>query len=1627
MGGNLDYQYLGQNANGDYDYKVTLTIYRLCDPGSTSLPTSMNLGAYEDDPLNPTGDKIRRGSPFTLPLITQTNIVPPSANANCTFSANVCVEEGVYQATITLPGNTTGYYLVSDRCCRNGNIANVFDPGNTGQAYFISMPAPSLGNNSPAFSTAPVPYLCAGDTFSILNQAFDLDNDSLVYHFATPYAGISSQASSNPTPPATYPWPITPITYAANYSINDPFGPGGSATIDSTTGLASYYSLNQGFYVIAVEVSEYRNGVLIGVMRRDLQIIVVSCPVNPAPQLATGSTQTTFTMQEGQSLCFNIAMTDANGDSIFLTHSGNIFNPLLTSPAATLSDTSGPTPIQTQFCWTTSCNQGRTVPYQFSVSSSDNGCPAKTTNIVYTINVQNTITPALIFGPDTLCENAATGINYSVGNNSGYTYNWIVNQGTQVSGGTGNAITVDFNNAANASIRVVAINPYGCPSDTVTKQILVKPQPAAIAGSDKSYCSGSTVTIGAPSQSGLVYSWSPSTGLSDDSISNPVVNLINSGTAATTTTYILTTTANGCSNKDTVDVTVRPVPVAAAGANQLLCSGSQITLGTSTTGGYQYLWNPSGGLSSDTISNPFLTLINTDTVPDTLNYIVVVTNSFTCTASDTVRVVVSPIPVPDAGSDVIFCSGLSASIGTPSQFGFAYAWTPASGVNPANNSQATLTLTNSTTVFDTVQYILASTRYGCTGRDTLQAIVKPNPIAEAGNPLNACDQDTVQIGTSSTSGYTYSWSPATGLSDPDSANPFVFITSTGSPVSTTYTVTVTSNGCISVDSVTVTSNPLPAVTASTLTPTVCQGTPATLTASGANNYSWSTLTAPGTVIGTGGSITVNPNSSTSYIVTGISSAGCINKDTIALTVAPIPAVSITSVSDSICAGDSVTLSGNGALNYSWTLLGSSTVISTQPQITVNPLVPTSYVVTGTDASLCSNKDTLQVRVNPAATADSILGNTSVCPGVSGVSYWVPSANQSSTYSWIISNGIILTGQGNDSITTSWDSSATGYLQVFEMTDRGCTSDTISLPVSVNVILTPSAPTGTGTFCSDQAVGVQYQTSSTPGSVYNWFIQGGNIVSGNGTDIVTVDWTVNNGTGAIWFEETSTTIDTVCFGVSDTLYVTISPSPQTSSISGQPAYCLGDTATFSVNNTNNSTYSWTGTNTNILTGNSTYLITSAMNLIAGPAQISVTETNSFGCTGSAVVLNFTVNALPNANAGSSVAICSGDSTRLQASGGIQYQWTPVTGLDDPSRFDPWANPTATTNYTVLVTDVNTCKNTAQVTVTVNPLPNVSAGTNVSICLDKNTTLNATGANNYVWSPVTGLNDPNSQAPIASPTATTIYTVVGTDLNNCTASSTVTVTVNALPAATASNDTSICDNSTIYLNAGGGQSYGWTPTTGLNDPALQQPAASPHTTTTYTVTVTDINGCTDTEDVLVSVNLQPVSDFDIDPMKTKANCDGVSQTFINRSTNADNYLWDLGSSFTTTDEEPTYLYPFGSSPEIILISYNNFCSDTLRKNINNGTVADFVKNVPNVFTPNNDGINDCYDLGSQNEFYGCSSWKILNRWGETVFESKQQNDCWNGKRDSDGSEMPAGTYFYLVKIKDSVSQGTVLLTR
>jgi gliding motility-associated-like protein len=281
--------------------------------------------------------------------------------------------------------------------------------------------------------------------------------------------------------------------------------------------------------------------------------------------------------------------------------------------------------------------------------------------------------------------------------------------------------------------------------------------------------------------------------------------------------------------------------------------------------------------------------------------------------------------------------------------------------------------------------------------------------------------------------------------------------------------------------------------------------------------------------------------------------------------------------------------------------------------------------------------------------------------------------------------------------------------------------------------------------------------------------------------------------------------------------------------------------------------------------------------------TVTVTSADGCTASDnVIVSFTV---PVANAGTDQIICAGQSANLTAFGGVSYAWSNSSHTQSTN-----VSPAATALYTVTVTDASGCTATDDVQVTVNSLPSANAGPDQAICIGSSANLNASGGVTYSWNPTNALSDPNIANPIANPLNTVNYMVTVTDVNGCSASDNMILTVNPLPLASAGPDQTICTGQNANLMATGGTGYSWNPITALSNPNIANPVANPVTTSVYTVTVTDANGCSATDDLTINVNVIPTSTFTV----TSPVCVGQSTSqiaYTGTGTLGAAYNWDF----------------------------------------------------------------------------------------------------------------------------------------
>lgn len=412
------------------------------------------------------------------------------------------------------------------------------------------------------------------------------------------------------------------------------------------------------------------------------------------------------------------------------------------------------------------------------------------------------------------------------------------------------------------------------PGGTVqsSSSVTINTSPTDNTGSDKSICTGTSATLGASNTSGRTYKWSPATGLSSTSVSNPAA----SPTVTTTYTLTETITATGCSASNSVVVTVNPLPSnkTVSALASTLCSGNSTSIKvTSSSYGYSYQLrnnDDNSSIGNDVNGNGGSIYLPTGNLSSTTTFNVLATNNTTgCSLqmsnTPTVTVGSGISNITPTGATTI-CAGNSANISIPgSQSGVSYQLRDNSDNtsvgSPVTGNGGTIVLPTGSLSSTTTFNVLASAS-SCSLQmsGTVKITVNPSPDDNAGVNRAICSGTAVSIGRSSTSGRTYSWAPATGLSNPTVSNPVASPT-----VTTTYTLTeiITATGCSATNSVIVTAGTNPTVS---ITPNYCSGGGnVQLTSTSYTSYQWSTGSA-------NQSITVDRAGT--YSVTAYDANGC---------------------------------------------------------------------------------------------------------------------------------------------------------------------------------------------------------------------------------------------------------------------------------------------------------------------------------------------------------------------------------------------------------------------------------------------------------------------------------------------------------------------------------------------------------------------------------------------------------------------------------------------------------------------------------------------------------------------------------------------------------------------------------
>ena len=282
----MSYKFKAKAANGDNIYSMTMKVYLDQWAVNTqsmiaNLDNPAPIGVYLGASLFQTANSDVNGV-IDVPLEVRTTIVNPSFPC-LVPPGNILVTEGVYHWDVQLPVSDQSYTLEWQRCCRNVTISNINNPNASGATFSIEITpmAQKNGNSSPEFKTFPPTLICVGEPLNYDHSATDVDNDQIVYEFCAPLLGGGNDmsmhpqncTSTSPNPPC--PPPFSEVSYKVpNYSA---FQPIHGLKIDPNTGLITGTPDLEGQFVVGVCAKEFRNGVLLSILKRDFQFNVVIC------------------------------------------------------------------------------------------------------------------------------------------------------------------------------------------------------------------------------------------------------------------------------------------------------------------------------------------------------------------------------------------------------------------------------------------------------------------------------------------------------------------------------------------------------------------------------------------------------------------------------------------------------------------------------------------------------------------------------------------------------------------------------------------------------------------------------------------------------------------------------------------------------------------------------------------------------------------------------------------------------------------------------------------------------------------------------------------------------------------------------------------------------------------------------------------------------------------------------------------------------------------------------------------------------------------------------------------------------------------------------------------------------
>ncbi|OQP59641.1 hypothetical protein A3860_36805 [Niastella vici] len=751
-GGYIEYKYNGVGAtSGTSNYTITVTVFFSC---TTNGPkNSVYLGIYNAGTNALVTSKSISYS--TINTISKTTYSPCMSNP-----PSICYELRTFVYTVDLPDISAGYILAVQDALRVSGIINISNSGSSGITITGMIPGTINSvdyhkNSSPNFLFLDTAIVCYNGTFSYPFKATDADGDSLSYSFGPGLNVTNPSGQTSSSAPGSPPYPE--LTYNAGYSGTSPLG--SSVTIDAATGLLSGTAPSTtGEYVVAVYVKEWRNGVLMDSIKKELQIYVYNCTLSAA------SLKTSYINCNDYTFTFQNESTASN----ITSYSWDFGVPGITTDVSTSA-----TPTYTY-------PAAGTYTVKLKVSNAG-GCIDSATS---TVKVYPGFTPAFNFSGS--CYQSPFQFTDATSASYGSVNSWSWSFGDNSTAATQNP-SYTYSSPGTYTVSLTVSSSVGC-SGSISKPVTANDKPNLVLPfTDTLICTIDTLPLIANvTGSGITYSWSPNYNILYDKTANPLV------WPKDTTVYTVTVTQNACVTSRSITVNTLDFITVSLPADTTVCKTDSFTLNP-VSYALQYVWSPATGLSSTTVKNPNAYADNDITYHVTANL-------GKCQDQASMKVKVVPYPQVYAGSDTTICYGSQASLNATMVAAY-FTWSPVSTLTGSNTLTPVAHPTTSTSYTITVTDTL-----GCPKpvTDTVVVFVTPKIVVYAGNDTAVVVGQPLQINATANDSitFTYNWSPTNWLSDPTINNPVATFPS--SVDSITYTLTATTAaGCYGTDAFTV--------------------------------------------------------------------------------------------------------------------------------------------------------------------------------------------------------------------------------------------------------------------------------------------------------------------------------------------------------------------------------------------------------------------------------------------------------------------------------------------------------------------------------------------------------------------------------------------------------------------------------------------------------------------------------------------------------------------------------------------------------------------------------------------------------------------------------------------------------